>query len=139
MFALIYTDAAGYRSHVDSFGHELAFSPTCRSAFEDSVLAPVSNIRFTDTQVRSGVIVDFLGRLWVCLRSLLCTDSSARAALVPTPYSTDIQVCIHGANRSKVACHMNALPTLPGTGLTVYLPSGVGTQLKSWQSCGRRW
>jgi hypothetical protein len=48
MFALVYTDAQGYSAHVEQFGHELAFSPTCSEAFASSQLAPLDHIRFTD-------------------------------------------------------------------------------------------
>ena len=48
MFALIYTDEIGYNGHVNFFGHELAFSPSCKEAFAGSRLAPPDHIRFSD-------------------------------------------------------------------------------------------
>ena len=48
MFALVYTDAIGYDAHVETFGNELAFSPSCKDAFAGSKLAPPEHVRFSD-------------------------------------------------------------------------------------------
>ena len=57
MFALIYQAEGGFERHVETWGHELGFSPTCRAAFAESRLAPLENIRFDDshTQVPPGL------------------------------------------------------------------------------------
>ena len=57
MFALIYQAEGGFERHVETWGHELGFSPTCREAFVGSRLAPLENIRFDDshTQVPPGL------------------------------------------------------------------------------------
>ena len=48
MFALVYTDEIGYKAHVELYGNELAFSPSCKDAFASSKLAPSAHVRFTD-------------------------------------------------------------------------------------------
>ncbi len=48
MFALVYTDAIGYNAHVEVFGNELAFSPSCKEALAASRLAPTEHVRFSD-------------------------------------------------------------------------------------------
>lgn len=76
MFALVYTDAIGYNAHVEYFGNELSFSPSCKEAFAKSRLAPPEHIRFSDDHTPVPIELS-LG--WV---GVTCLDSVVGVSLL---------------------------------------------------------